>query len=211
LAYLHDVSLLLNSSCYEGLSRPAALLLQQSLNFGRKISIRTSSDYEAVILIPQQTSGIFNRMRQPERTMTLLVAATGLRASELAALEWRNVDYEKSQIHVRRSWIHGVISERLKTKKSRSVVPMAPMRSEFLREWQRETAYGKSTDWVFASVRTHGRTPRVGNMLVSDHLRPAAIKAGVNLNPGQRFGFHNLRHRLSSLLVTGMKSTAKDL
>src|ERR1035438_750248 len=28
------------------------------------------------------------------------------------------------------------------------------------------------SDWVFASVRTHGRTPRVGNMLASDHLRP---------------------------------------
>jgi integrase len=183
-------------------------------NFERKISIRTSSDYEAIILTPQQTSGIFNRMRQPERTMTLLVAATGLRASELAALEWRNVDYENSQIHVRRSWIDGVVSERLKTKKSRSAVPMALMLSDFLREWQRETPYGKPSDWVFASRRTHGRTPRVGNMLVSDYLRPAALKAGVNLQPGQRFGFHNLRHSLSSLLVTGMKTdvgTAKDM
>jgi integrase len=183
-------------------------------NFERKISIRTSSDYEAVILTPQQTSGVLSRMRQPERTMTLLVAATGLRFSELAGLQWQDVDYEKSQIHVRRSWIDGVVSERLKTKKSRSAVPMAPMLSEFLREWQQETAYGKPSDWVFASLRTHGRTPRVGNMLVSDYLRPAALKAGVNLQPGQRFGFHNLRHSLSSLLVTGMKTdvgTAKDM
>ena len=46
------------------------------------------------------------------------------------------------------------------------------------------------------------------------YLRPAALKAGVNLQPGQRFGFHNLRHSLSSLLVTGMKTdvgTAKDM
>src|SRR6266853_1497712 len=55
----------------------------------------------------------------------------------------------------------------------------------------------------------HGRTPRVGNMLVADHLRPAAIKAGVNLKPGQRFGFHNLRHSLSSLLITGQKSDVR--
>jgi hypothetical protein len=34
------------------------------------------------------------------------------------------------------------------------------------------------TDRVFASAKTHGRTPRVGNMLVADHLSPAAIKAG---------------------------------
>ena len=54
----------------------------------------------------------------------------------------------------------------------------------------------------------------MGNMLVSDHLRPAAIDAGVNLKPGQRFGFHNLRHSLSSLLITGKKTdvgTAKDM
>jgi integrase len=62
---------------------------------------------------------------------------------------------------------------------------------------------------VFASPKTHGRTPRVGNMLAADYLRPAAIKAGVILKPGQRFGFHNLRHSLSSLLITGQKSDVR--
>jgi integrase len=46
-------------------------------------------------------------------------------------------------------------------------------------------------------------------MLVADHLRPAVIKAGVNLKPGQRFGFHNLRHSLGSLLITGQKSDVR--
>jgi integrase len=48
--------------------------------------------------------------------------------------------------------------------------------------------------------------PSVGIMIVADHLGPTAIKAGVNLKPGQRFGFHNLRHSLSSLLIIGQKS-----
>jgi integrase len=51
-------------------------------------------------------------------------------------------------------------------------------------------------------------------MLVSDHLRPTAIKAGVVLKPGRRFGFHDLRHSLSSLLITGQKSdvlTTQDI
>ena len=49
-------------------------------------------------------------------------------------------------------------------------------------------------------------------MLVEDHLRPAAVKAGILLsypdNHGQlvdddprRFGFHNLRHSLASFLI----------
>jgi integrase len=156
-------------------------------------------------------SSLLTIRRGLPKVFPLSFAATGLRFSELAGLQWQDVDYENSEIHVRRSWIDGVVSERLKTKKSRSAVPMAAILSEFLREWQRETPYGKPSDWVFASLRTHERTPRVGNMLVADHLCPAALKAGVNLKPGQRFGFHNLRHRLSSLLVTGMKSTSKDL
>lgn len=39
--------------------------------------------------------------------------------------------------------------------------------------------YAKDTDWVFASKRMKGRTPRVGNMLVRDYLYPAAVAAGV--------------------------------
>ena len=102
----------------------------------------------------------------------------------------------------RRTWVDGHTSEELETKQSRSAVPMAGELAQFLREWRKGTAYGSPTDWVFASPKTHGRTHRVGNMLVADHLRLAAIKAGINLKPGQRFGFHNLRHSPSSLLIT---------
>jgi hypothetical protein len=37
-------------------------------------------------------------------------------------------------------------------------------------------------------------------MLVEDHLRPAA-KQVIEIPRGHRFGFHNLRHALSSFLV----------
>jgi integrase len=147
-------------------------------NLKSKIAIESSSDYEAVILTPKQTFTVLSLMRQPESTMTLLVAATGLRFSELAGLQWQDIDYANQCIYVRRTWIDGRISQRLKTKKSRSAVPMAAVLAQFLRKWQKTTLYGKPTDWIFASRRTHGRTPRVGNMLVADHLRPAAIKAG---------------------------------
>jgi integrase len=178
-------------------------------NLKSKIAIESSSDYEAVILTPKQTFTILGLMQQPETTMTILVAATGLRCSELAGLQWQDIDYANQCIHVRHTWIDGIISQRLKTKKSRAAVPMAAALARVLKKWQKTTAYGKPSDWVFASSRTHGRTPRVGNMLVADHLRPAAIKAGVVLNPGQRFGFHNLRHSLSSLLITGRKADVR--
>jgi integrase len=125
--------------------------------------------------------------RLPEPT------ATGLRYSEIAGLKWQDVDWENSQIHIRSRWIRGNFSEP-KSKKSKAPVAMAPLLAKYFRTWQKETAYAKATDWVFASNKTHGRTPRVDNMLCVDYLRPATIKAGVKLEKGQRFGFHNLRH-----------------
>jgi integrase len=59
-------------------------------------------------------------------------------------------------------------------------------------------------------VKNSRRMPWVSIMIVANHLDPAAIKAGVNLKPGQRFGFHNLRHSLSSLLITGQKSDVRN-
>jgi integrase len=48
-------------------------------------------------------------------------------------------------------------------------------------------------------------------MFVAHHLRPAAIKAGVQIEPGQRFGFHNLRHSLSSWVVNKAKVEPKTV
>jgi hypothetical protein len=55
-------------------------------------------------------------------------------------------------------------------------------------------------------MRRKGRQPRTANMLVEDHLRPAAVAAEVlTEDDPRRFGFHNLRHSLS--LQTSPKSS----
>jgi len=38
-------------------------------------------------------------------------------------------------------------------------------------------------------------------MIAKDKIRQAAIKVGIRLEPGQRFGFHNFRHRLATFLI----------
>jgi integrase len=58
-----------------------------------------------------------------------------------------------------------------------------------------DVVHGESTN---ASNRSN---PRSSSVLTWDHLRPAAIAAGVKLKKGQRFGFHNFRHGLASWLV----------
>ena len=74
--------------------------------------------------------------------------------------------------------------------------------AEFMRAWQIRTPYPQPEDWVFPSFRLNGRKQRAPNMLVEDHLRPAAVRAGVlKKDEKVRFGFHNLRHSLASFLV----------
>jgi integrase len=129
----------------------------------------------------------------------MLIAATGLRISEALGLQWRNVDWENQKIHVLRRWISGDLDEP-KTDASKKPVPMHPLLAEFMLAWRKETEYGEQDDWVFPSRKLKGKQPREGSML-SKSLREPAISAGVLLNPGQRFGFHNLRHSLASFLV----------
>ena len=43
--------------------------------------------------------------------------------------------------------------------------------------------------------------PLSPSLMAKDKIRPAAIKVGIRLEPGQRFGFHNLRHSLATFLI----------
>ena len=167
----------------------------------RFVRCKTTSGYEAMILTPEQALAILKKLEEPERTLTLLAAATGLRISECLGLQWQDVGFETSQIHVRRTWTCGAIGLP-KSKASQAPVPLHPSLAQFLQGWKDMTPYSQPTDWVFPSSRKKGRQPRTANMLVEDHLRPAAVDAGV-LGEGDssRFGFHNLRHSLASFLV----------
>ena len=68
----------------------------------------------------------------------------------------------------------------------------------YLQAWHEQTPYAKETDFVFPSLKAEGRVPISPAVFVADHLRPAANAAGVSIPNGQRFGFHNLRHSLST-------------
>jgi integrase len=173
----------------------------QEANPMRFVRCKTTSDYEAMILTPEQAFDVLMKLEEPERTLTLLAASTGLRISECLGLQWHDVSFEQSQIHVRRTWTCGAVGVP-KSKASKAPVPLHLLLAEFLREWKDQTPYSQPGDWVFPSFRCKGKQPRTANMLVEDHLRPAAVAAGV-LKEGEkvRFGFHNLRHSLASFLV----------
>jgi integrase len=177
----------------------------------RFVRSKTTSAYEAMILKPEQAYAVLLHLGEPERTLTLLAAGTGLRISECLGLQWQDVDFGEGMIHVRRTWTCGRVGLP-KSKASKGPVPLHPLLSESVVLWKQKTTYSQPGHWVFPSIRLNGKQPRVANMLVEDHLRPAAVKAGILLshldNHGRlvdddprRFGFHNLRHSLASFLI----------
>ena len=167
----------------------------------RFVRCKTTSGYEAMILTPKQAFDVLTHLHEPERTLTLLASATGLRISECLGLQWHDVNFEQSQIHVRRTWTCGQVGAP-KSKASHAPVPLHPLLAEFMQVWKNTSPFCQPGDWVFASFKCKGKQPRVANMLVESHLRPAAVKAGVLVKGDKvRFGFHNLRHSLASFLV----------
>ena len=187
-----------------------------------------------MILTPPETFAILNSLPLMQQTMVVLDAVTGLRYSEIAGLRWGDCDWEKNQIFIRRTWSRGRIGIP-KTKKSKASVPMAPLLARYLRAWRSQTIFAADCDWIFASTKNKGKTPRVGNMLASDYLRPAAVKAGALSTTAEkridnesketlrlhywdkqgsgvkRFGFHNLRRSLASFLTTKKKTDVKTV
>jgi integrase len=100
---------------------------------------------------------------------------------------------------VRRAYVYGKFGKP-KSKASKRPVPLHPVLAAHLLNWRRETPYSKEEELVFPSFKLKGKKPPRANMLLSDHLRPAAVKVGVVALP-RVFGFHTFRRTLASVLV----------
>jgi integrase len=90
----------------------------------------------------------------------------------------------------------------LKADGSAAPVPLGEQLADALRGWHQRTLYAKPEDWIFPSTKLKGETPLSASMMTAARIRPAAVKVGIRLAKGQRFGFHNFRHSLATFLVS---------
>jgi integrase len=186
---------------YKSAQRYGLIPRTEECNPIRYVRCKTTSGYEAMTITPAQAWAIWSQLPVPESTLTLLAATTGLRISECLGLQWADVDFTSQVIEVRRTWTGGKVGLP-KSKTSQAAVPLHPVLAGHMTSWHKATPYAGPSDWVFPSFKLLGRKPRVANMLVEDHLRPAAVASGViNKCDKVRWGFHNLRHSLASFLV----------
>src|SRR4029077_18686878 len=75
------------SLVYKHSQRYGLIPRNQESNPMRFVRCKTTTDYEAMILTPEQAYAVLLNLREPERTLTLLAAGTGLRISECLGLQ----------------------------------------------------------------------------------------------------------------------------
>lgn len=171
-----------------------------------------------IVLTVEQYYQILALIPEPYRTMVVVAQCTGLRAEEVLALEWDDIDFENLHMRVVRAVVHGRVKW-VKTEYSEDELPLDPDFAAILLEWKRTCRE------QLRKALTDGLTPQMGLDLVfaspatgrhyhaapiqQDYIRPAGwclvecpnCRAGIgvwcqesNLTPnGKRLPIHEER------------------
>ncbi|AXC13751.1 site-specific recombinase, phage integrase family [Acidisarcina polymorpha] len=92
-----------------------------------------------VVLTVDQYYLILSLLPEPYRTMVVVAQCTGLRAEEVLALEWDDIDFENLSMRIVRAVVHGRIKA-VKTEYSEDELPLDPDFATALLEWKRKSA-----------------------------------------------------------------------
>jgi integrase len=143
------------------------------------------------------------------RTLIMVAAFSGLRASELRGLRWKDVDLKRGVLHVRqRADRYNTIGQPKSTSSERNV-PIGPMVVNTLRQWK--LACPKSAaDLVFPTGK--GTVDNHSN-IVQRILMPAQNAAGIVTGDGEPKypGLHALRHFYASWSINRRKDGGLEL
>ena len=148
------------------------------------------------ILSPEELRALISQLESPFSVMVLLAATTGMRRSELLALQWRDIDFENLLIYIRRSIFAGIVGK-CKTQNSNKPLPLADYVARELRTWQEKSRHNAPEDFIFASSSQEGKLPFSPNYLLQKIIRPAAARAKIT----KRITWHTFRHTFSTLLI----------
>ena len=148
------------------------------------------------ILTLEEMQSLISHIESPAaRVMVSVVAASALRRSEMRGLKWEDLDLENCWFHCKRGLVNKD-ETKMKTRASRKKIEMNPVLAEILTGWREKTCYPQNSDWVFASPYTNGERPLWPDMVLKNHVRPAADRVGI----GKTIGWHTFRHSLGSLM-----------
>ncbi len=147
------------------------------------------------VLTVEEIGNLLLELREPWRTAVYVAVMTGLRVSELLALRWGDVNFETGEIRLSRGIVRQHIGV-MKTEASRKPVPMDEGLAGVIDRWRDMAPYNQDGDYIFASPAKHGAQPYWSNAAMEDHIRPAAVRAGIQ----KRVGWHMFRHTFGTLV-----------
>jgi integrase len=132
-----------------------------------------------IVLTVEQFYQLLALIPQPYRTMVVVAQCTGLRAEEVLALEWQDIDFENLSMKVVRAVVHGRV-KLVKTEYSEDELPLDPDFAAELLDWKLESEMRAKEerktqltglDLLFPSTATgrHFHTAPIQQ----DYIRPA--------------------------------------
>ena len=143
------------------------------------------------VLTVEEIGKLLGDLADPWRTAVYVAVTTGLRVSELLALKWADMKFSLGEIRLSRGIVRQHMGE-MKTEASRKPVPLDVGLADVLLSWRGRCPYNEAGDYIFASPDKHRQQPYWPTAGMEDHIRPAAIRAGI----GKRLGWHTLRHTM---------------
>jgi integrase len=132
-----------------------------------------------IVLTVEQFYQLLELLPQPYRTMVVVAQCIGLRAEEVLALEWQDIDFENLSMKVVWAVVHGRVKI-VKTEYSEDELPLDPDFAAVLLDWKMESEKrvkeeGKThltgSDLLFPSTAT-GRHVHTAP-IQQDYIRPA--------------------------------------
>jgi integrase len=144
---------------------------------------------------PKEIRNIIAHLSDRWRPILLTAIFTGLRASELRGLRWKNVDLKGAKLHVNERADRFLDIGRPKSEAGERTVPLPPMLVNVLRQHKLKTA----GEFVFPTDR--GNAQHYANILHRG-FEPAQIAANVVDDKGKpKYALHALRHFYASWCI----------
>lgn len=155
-------------------------------------SIDDKTGGKITVLTPEQIRALLEAIpEQKYKTLVWTAIMTGARQGEILGLKWQDVDFQKKQININRTFNHGRFFSP-KTKESIRAIDCPPSLLKELRLWK-VASPANENDLVFANEA--GEAMNYSNM-VQRHFFKGLKDAKLS-----RIRFHDLRHTYASLLL----------
>ncbi len=133
-----------------------------------------------------------NALDDPHKTMVWLACATGVRVSELLALRWGAIDWERKCLWVREA-VHDGRIDSPKTHRSQRPILLTESDLARLRQFRKRAPEAKDKDWLFPNTR--GTAPFRADNLLERVIQPTARNLGIT-----PVTWHLLRHWHTTVL-----------